>query len=385
MLQAPHLFDASVTGRDVEAAEARAHAAAGLGPADAVLETQGDITYVAAPSRSVLNGPGTTGMGYWSVNPYVGCALGCTYCYARYAHRYASERAAADVEDAGGTATATGGDDAPLPAWLAFERRVLVKRDAPALLRRALAGRSARFRPLLAGDETLIIGTATDPYQPAERRFRVTRGVLEVLAEHEGLRIVIITKSSLVARDADLLARLAQRSTLSVHVSLITLDRTLARRIEPRSPTPEARLRAVARLTAAGVDVGINVMPVLPGITDGAEALEALVRRAAEAGATHVAAGALRLQPAARDRYLPWVVQEFPELAARYRATYALSAHAGERYRAGLRERMERLCTRHGLRVRTYDRTANERSDESSPTRRAPRERPVRSQLALEL
>jgi DNA repair photolyase len=352
---------------------------------DAIGE-QKDIVYYSAEARSVLNAPEATGIGCWSLNPYVGCAFGCAYCYARYTHRYAFERAAqaAVIEPAEAATLDDGSDEASLPPWLAFERRVLVKRDAPALLRRALSGRATRYRRLLSGEQAVIIGTATDPYQPAERRFRVTRGVLEVLAGLEGLRVVIITKSSLVARDVDVLARLAERSTLSVHVSLITLDRALARRIEPRSPTPEARLRAVARLTAAGVDVGINVMPVLPGITDGAADLEALVRRAAEAGATHVAAGALRLQPAARDRYLPWVVQEFPELAARYRATYALSAHAGERYRAGLRERMERLCARHGLRVRTYDRSGEESSARTAPAPRRPERRPP-SQLALEL
>jgi DNA repair photolyase len=314
------------------------------------LDTQKDIVYYEAAARSVLNPPESTGIGCWSLNPYVGCAFGCAYCYARYAHRYAMERGA-------GARRARGeqeGDEEQLPPWLAFERRVLVKRDAPALVRRALGGRSARYRGLLSGEAAVVIGTATDPYQPAERRFRVTRGVLEALAEHAGLDVVIITKSPLVTRDVDVLARIAERSELSVHVSLITLDRTLARRIEPRSPTPEARLRAVARLSAAGIDVGINCMPVLPGITDVPADLAALVRRAAECGARHLGAGALRLQPAARDRYLPWIAAEFPELAARYRAAYAHGHHAGERYRAGLQRLIAKLCARHGIRVRTY-------------------------------
>jgi DNA repair photolyase len=140
-----------------------------------------------------------------------------------------------------------------------------------------------------------------------------------------------------------------------VHVSLITLDRALARRIEPRAPTPESRLRAVRRLAEAGIDVGVNVMPVLPGITDDPHGLEALVREVAHAGARHLAAGALRLQPAARDRYLPWVHDAFPDLAARYRSTYARSPHAGERYRDGLRERVATLCERYGIGTRVYD------------------------------
>src|SRR5687767_282382 len=296
-----------------------------------VLGEQRDIAYVGTRAKNVLNDPQVTKMGFWSINPYIGCAFGCTYCYARYTHRYVMERSVtADVltDDVRQSAAA-------MPPWLAFERRIFVKQNAPEVLARTLRHGSDKHLRLIQG-ETILIGTATDPYQPAERRYRVTRGILEVLADHPGMDIVIISKSPLVTRDLDVLRRIARHSSLSVHLSLITLDRALARRIEPRAPTPEARLRALARLSAAGVDVGINCMPVLPGITDAPDALDALVRRAAEAGATHVAAGALRLQPAARDRYLPWVVQEFPELAARYRATYAHGANAGARYRAGL-------------------------------------------------
>src|SRR4051812_18076775 len=162
---------------------------------------QKDIRYFGTDPRSVLNGPATTGMGFWSINPYVGCAFGCAYCYARYAHRYAAERLAASTVALGEPGT----DEAePLPAWLAFERRILVKRNAAALVRRAL-----RRPAVVAGlrDDGVVIGTATDPYQPAERRFRVTRSVLEVLAEHEGLHVTIITKSPLVTRDLDVLGR----------------------------------------------------------------------------------------------------------------------------------------------------------------------------------
>lgn len=339
---------------------------------DASLGVQKDIVYREVASRSVLNGPESTGIGCWSLNPYVGCAFGCAYCYARYAHRYTMERAGGALAD----------DAEPLPPWLAFERRVLVKRDAPALLRRALesrGARAARHERLLSGEQALIVGTATDPYQPAERRFRITRGVLEVLAEHPGLRVVIITKSPLVARDVDVLARIARHASLSVHVSLITLDRALARRVEPRAPTPESRLRAVAQLAAAGIDVGINCMPVLPGITDRPRDLAALVQRAADAGASTVAAGALRLQPTARDVYLPWLAAEFPALAARYRATYARGHYAGDAYREGLHAYMVRLCERHGLRVREYSR------DGASRARAAVRDRPAGAQLSLEL
>ena len=174
--------------------------------------------------------------------------------------------------------------------------------------------------------------------------------MLEVLAEHEGLRVVIITKSALITRDIDVLRRVARRSRLTVHLSLITLDRELARRLEPRAPTPDARLRALARLAEGGVDVGINIMPVLPGITDQPAGLRALIQRVAAGGATHVNAGTLRLQSEARKRYLPFIEAEFPHLAARYRATYAGSHDMGSRYREGLQRVVRQLCAAYGIR-----------------------------------
>lgn len=309
-----------------------------------VIGEQKDINYYGSVARGVLNGPEVTGMGFWSINPYVGCAFGCAYCYARYAHRYVLERAATANPDH----DALRNDLESMPPWLAFERRIFVKENAADVLRRALRHGSDRHLALL-GEESIVIGTATDPYQPAERRFRVTRSVLEVLAEHSGLSIVIITKSPLVTRDVDVLRRIARNSQITIHLSLITLDRALARRLEPRAPTPEARIRALARLRANGIDVGINVMPVLPGITDAPELLDPLVRTVAEHGATYVNACALRLQSAARQRYLPFIEQEFPELAARYRATYARGYSVGERYRTGLREYFKRTCTRYGV------------------------------------
>lgn len=288
-------------------------------------------------------------MPYWSINPYVGCAFGCAYCYARYAHRYMSERTAADAVSEGGPVAATTGDAPAMPPWLAFERRIFVKRNVPDVVRATLRHGSARHAELSRG-ESLVIGTATDPYQPAERHFRLTRSVLEVLAEHEGLRVVVITKSALITRDIDVLQRVARHSRLTVHLSLITLDRELARRLEPRAPTPDARLRALGRLAQSGVDVGINIMPVLPGITDQPAGLRALIQRVAASGATHVNAGTLRLQSEARKRYLPFIETEFPHLAARYRATYAGSHDVGSRYREGLQRVVRQLCTVYGIR-----------------------------------
>src|SRR3954465_3545294 len=300
-------------------------------PALPTLDVQTDIKYYGTRARSVLNRPEATGMDFWSINPYIGCALGCTYCYARYAHGYALERAA----DANPDHRDLAEDIAKFPAWLAFERRILVKENAPAGLQKTLRTGSDRHVGLING-ETITIGTATDPYQPAERRFRVTRKILEVLAEHPGLDVRIITKSPLVTRDVDVLKRINRSSHIHIHVSLISVDTDLARRIEPRAPTPEARLRAIRRLADGGIDVGVNVMPILPGITDGPAQLDALVREIAATGATHIAACSLRLRNSARKRYLPWIAEEFPHLAGRYADTYANSTHAGENYQEGL-------------------------------------------------
>lgn len=303
---------------------------------------QSDIRYYSVEARSVLNSPESTGMGFWSLNPYIGCAFGCAYCYARYAHRYVAERAAAAQQELAVQLV-------ELPPWLAFERRILVKRNAAQLLRAMLARSHRGVARRLRAGEAIAIGTATDPYQPAERRYRVTRAVLEVLAGETGLTIGITTKSPLVTRDIDLLQRIAARSRLSVNVSLITLDRDLARRIEPRAPTPEARLRAVQRLAAAGIDTAVNVMPVLPGITDEPTLLDELIEAVAKAGARRVHACALRLQAAARQRYLPFIEEKFPALAARYRGAYASGPEVSERYRASLRRFIAARCAAHGI------------------------------------
>jgi len=331
-------------------------------PALPVLGEQKDIRYYASRAKSVLNGTDVTKMGFWSINPYVGCAFGCTYCYARYAHRYVIERSVnahpeqRQLREAFET----------LPPWLAFERQIFVKENAAEVLRRTLRFGSEKRLNLLKG-EGIGIGTATDPYQPAERRFRITRGILEVLSEHQGLSIWIITKSPLVTRDVDLLRRIARHNQISVHISLITIDRELARRLEPRAPTPDSRLRALARLREHGIEAGINVMPVLPGITDRPDQLEPLIKAIATAGATYLNACALRLRSAARQRYLPFIEQEFPELAARYRATYAHSHQAGERYREGLDLYFTKVCARYGVPFGRDDEDDDEESEGLTP------------------
>jgi DNA repair photolyase len=323
-------------------------------PSLELIGTQGDIRYYDQPAKGVLNGPEVTGMGFWSINPYVGCAFGCAYCYARYAHRYVAERKTMEGADDGHELT-------ELPSWLAFERRIFVKRNAAEVLRATLKGQKPEARATrpqalekLWKGEAIVIGTATDPYQPAERLYRVTRGVLEVLAEEKGLSVTVITKSALITRDIDVLRELSSRSGFTIHLSLITLDRELARRIEPRAPTPEARLRALERLANAGIEVGINVMPVLPGITDRPAMLDAVIRRVKDAGASYVNACALRLQSAARKRYLPFIDAEFPRLSTAYRTTYSSGYQVGDAYREGLSRFMRARCQKHGITYGTY-------------------------------
>jgi DNA repair photolyase len=293
-------------------------------------ERERGTRFHALPVRSVLNSPATTGMNFWSINPYVGCEFGCTYCYARETHRYAAERHGLPEES--------------LAAWEAFERRILVKTDAAEVLARTL-------QPGKLGDHSLVIGTATDPYQPAERRFRLTRQVLEVLLGYRGLAIGIITKSPLVVRDIDVLQRLAERHEITVNVSLATLDRRLARRLELKSPVPEARIRGLSRLTAAGIYAGLLVAPIVPGITDDRAGLDRLLGAAKAAGARYVIGSALRLGPAARSRFLPLLDREFPELAARYRRHYATRDGVSPAYQRGLTRRLHQLQGRHGFPV----------------------------------
>ena len=296
--------------------------------------------------RSVLNSPQQTGVDFWSLNPYIGCEFGCTYCYARYAHRYAVERA----HDAGKLGEAEFREFRGTAGWEGFERRIFVKRRVLGALEADLR----RYFRATAGSEErppIVIGTATDPYQPAERRFRLTRRILERLARCADLNLGIITKSPLVARDVEVLRRIQERSDLEVYVSLITTDAALVRRVEARSPTPATRLRALRRLTDAGVRAGLIVAPVLPGITDDVPHLEALFQAAREAGARFVHAGPLRLYPAVRDRFLPILAEHFPELAPRYRNAYARHSGVPRRYARALATRIKLLQARFGFPV----------------------------------
>ncbi|MBK6422347.1 MAG: radical SAM protein [Gemmatimonadetes bacterium] len=273
------------------------------------------------PVKAILNSPATTGMGFWSLNPYVGCEFGCTYCYARETHKWVTEKA---------------GVKAVLPPWAAFEKQILVKTSAAHVLTRTL------FPARLAG-ASLVIGTATDPYQPAERRFRLTRQILEALLGWRGLSLGLITKSPLILRDVDLLTQLAERHELSINISLASTDAGLLRRLEARSPAPHARLRALKGLTDAGLHAGLLIAPILPGISDSRAQLAALFQAGKDAGARYAVGAALRLGPAARTRFLPHLAEEFPELTRRYARRYGARTGAGKDYTEALARRIRSL------------------------------------------
>ncbi len=294
------------------------------------------------PVKAILNPPSSTGMGFWSLNPYVGCEFGCTYCYARETHRWRVERAKNPPSPRSGEGPGEGAPGEGLPPWQAFEKQILVKTAAAAVLKRTL------FPARLAG-ATLVIGTATDPYQPAERRFRLTREILEALLGWRGLTLGIITKSPLILRDLPLLQQLAERHELSVNISLASMNGALLRRIEARSPAPHARIRALKGLTDGGIHAGLLVAPIVPGITDSREALDAIMAAGKAAGARYVHGSALRLGPAARSRFLPHLAEEFPELTARYRERYGDRESPGKDYTEALSRRLRMLQQAYGF------------------------------------
>jgi DNA repair photolyase len=252
-----------------------------------------NVEYFTLPAKSLLNRCiSGRGMPFtWTINPYRGCEFGCQYCYARYTHEFMEMRDGRE-----------------------FEQKIYVKQHAAELLRRDLK----RVKP----GEGIALGTATDPYQPAERRYEVTLGILEEFARHRGFELGIVTKSNLIVRDIDLLREVSRTNILSVHITITTLNTDLARILEPRAPRPDLRMDAVRQLSAAGISVGVSCSPVLPGITDSRADLEAVIREAAAAGARHIFGGPLFLKPCSAAVFLPFLAQSFPQLVANYRARY---------------------------------------------------------------
>jgi DNA repair photolyase len=238
-------------------------------------------TFYRDPARSVLSHNESPDVGFdTSLNPYRGCEHGCIYCYARPSHEYLG-----------------------FSAGLDFESRILVKEEAPELLRKALA--SKRWMP-----RAVAIGSVTDAYQPVERRLRLTRRCLEVFAAFRN-PVVVVTKSALVGRDADLLAELARVDAACVEISITTLDDTLRRAMEPRASSPRSRLEAIRALAGAGIPVGVMLAPVVPGLTD--SEIPAIVEAVAEAGARSICHTLLRLPHGVAGLFEDWLERHCPE------------------------------------------------------------------------
>jgi DNA repair photolyase len=279
-----------------------------------------EVEYLSIQARSILNRCGSPRMPFtWTINPYRGCEFGCRYCYARYTHEFMG-----------------------MNRWEDFEEKIYIKRDAARILARELS-------PERLAGQGIALGTATDPYQPAERRYRVTRSLLAVMAAARDLRLSITTKGDLVVRDIDLLRRIGERSRVQVNLTVTTLDRRLARVLEFRAPTPELRLKALRSLREAGIVAGVNIAPVLPDITDGRANLEAVIAAAKDHGASHVYANVLFLKPSAQQAFFPFLERHFPHLAKRYAARFARSAFLDRAYKDRIFRLVADLKRKHGF------------------------------------
>jgi len=289
--------------------------------------------YFLLPVRSILNRCDSKRVPFeWTINPYRGCEFACKYCYARYTHEY--------MELDGGE----------------FEKKKFVKKDAAALLAQDM--RKYSYESRSSGGmypEHIAIGTATDPYQPAEREHRVTRVCLEELAKREGLSISLITKSNQIVRDIDLFKKIAERSELSLNITVTTLRPRLARLLEPRAPRPDLRLTAVKQLREAGLPVGVSACPLIPGMTDRDGELEALAAAAKNAGAQWFFSNVLFLMPSSAKQFLPFVREKFPKLAKQYEEWYAKNGYAPDEYRRKMSQRVAKIRQEYGFVARPWE------------------------------
>jgi|SRR5450432_1422354 DNA repair photolyase len=278
-----------------------------------------EVEYFTLPVRSLLNRCTGSRMPFtWTINPYRGCEFACKYCFARYTHEFMEMRDGVE-----------------------FEQKIYAKQHAAELLRQEMR----RVKP----GEEIAIGTATDPYQPIERKLEITRAILQEFARHSGLELGIVTKSALVARDIDLLQEISLRSHVTVNLTVTTTDADLARILEPRAPRPDLRLEALKKLREAGIRAGVICAPVLPGITDSPKQLEAVVQAAAEAKAAYIYANPLFLKPCSAAVFLPFVKEHFPQLVADYDRRFKDRAFLPQAYRKRISELMARLREKYGL------------------------------------
>ena len=280
---------------------------------------RGGVRYFELKARSLVSRCSSPRMPFpWTVNPYRGCAMGCRYCYATYTHEFMGITTPEE-----------------------FHSTVYVKTDGEDT-------GAAVARAVRRGEE-IALGTATDPYQPGETEWGVTRRFLELVSQHRGARLGITTKGAAILRDLDLLRRIHERSSLSVHVSLISVDADLIRRLEPWAPPPDVRLEVMRRLTEAGIEVWLGMAPVLPAITDGEAALDRLLGSARAAGVSRLFGNVLFLRSPTKEKYFRWLEQEFPRLLEAYRHAYGARVYLSGAYRRTVDERVRRLAARHGF------------------------------------
>jgi DNA repair photolyase len=307
------------------------------------LEAKRRVEYLEIAARSYITRCTSERVPFrWTINPYRGCEFGCKYCYARYAHEFMELRDPLD-----------------------FERKIFVKEfDAE------------RFRHELLKlplGESVALGTATDPYQPAERRYRVTRAMLEVFAGTAGLRLGITTKSDLVPRDIDLLKEISRRHYCSISITVTTADAALARAIEPLAPRPDLRLAAVEKLSDAGIPANVFCAPILPLLNDSEVNLDAVASRAAAAGARAFGGNVVFLKDCSRDVFLSFLEERFPLLVRRYRERFERSAFLRGDYPERIRERVAKIRRCYG-----FDRTPTPEEPELWP-----KAQPLETQLKL--
>ena len=284
-----------------------------------VLQQKRAAQYLLLPAYEMLTRCTSAKMPFeWTINPYRGCEFGCKYCYARYTHEYMELREPDE-----------------------FETKIFAKQ-----------WHMPRFRERLRKldpAERIAIGSATDPYQPAERRYKLTRSILEAFSTLRGRELSITTKSNLVTRDLDLFAEIARANKLYVNITITTTDADLARLIEPGAPRPDLRLEAVHLLSAAGIRCGVLGCPVLPLINDSEEQIDRLASAAAEAGASYLGGSTVFLMPSAWNVFLPFLEERFPHLAPRYKDRFSRNAYLKGEYPEQVKARFRKARIKYGM------------------------------------
>lgn len=301
-----------------------------LAAASPTLEAKRRVEYFELPTRRFIGRCSGTRMPFsWTINPYRGCEFGCKYCYARYTHEFMELRDGRH-----------------------FEEKIFAKQWNAAEFR-------AELRKIPRHEE-IALGTATDPYQPAERRFGITRKMLQVFAGERGRHLWITTKSDLVARDVDLLAEITKRNQVHVNMTVTTVNEALARILEPYAPRPSLRMAAIRKLTAAGIGCGVLCCPLMPLINDSEKNLDAVAQSAVEAGADRFWGNVLFLKPCSKAVFMPFLEQRFPHLVRRYRERYGDNAYLRGDYPKMIEERVQRIRQKYGLNRRAVEYSAED-------------------------